>query len=736
MSGEAHGRARRNVLDDPLDPGGWIRPGDRPRHLAEQRAAAFVVLALVAALVEQLGPHRHMAAALFAFVFAPLNVAIERRAPAPLRDRLHIVHDLTAIVVAIAIVPVGWAAGLAVGTMIVVGAASTVGAREFAGLAVAFLSSMACIAAIHGVGGTWLPLIATAAAIGPIGTYGRWYRHQLRLAAGRTDLLIESSSAMFFEADQATGRMLALRGNAEGILGRSLDDLMRRPLLAYIDPTDHAELLRVVLADEVSTTVRYLHPDGSPRWLRLMGRQTPTTHGAVVAGVAIDVTELERSKQELRQRAEHDTLTGLNNRDVFIERLHQALDGDPEHVAVAIIDLDDFKWINDTMGHPAGDAVLRHIGDQMTTLVQEGLTICRLGGDEFGFLVRDSNPRRRAVQVAHGITMLLADGHLVERIEVKLKASIGIAIGWQGATSRDLLRDADIAMYEAKRNRRGVRVFSARPESLTSEQLSTVARLNRHLEDEIRLWFQPIVDLATSRIVAVEGLARWDHPELGLLQPASFLAAIQRGELSERLDRLALAASARFAADAAEQGTPVQVAFNMSALGLGSPSLLPHLRRMAAEGHRLDLLTVEVSERDIQEEIADLVSTLTQLRELGLGLAVDDYGTGFSSLIRLRNVPFTQVKIDRSFVTAITRDRTDRAIVRSTVDLARELSLLTVAEGVEDAATADVLRELGCERAQGFGFGRPRPAHDILARLHAELPAPAFSAETHRSPVA
>ncbi len=217
--------------------------------------------------------------------------------------------------------------------------------------------------------------------------------------------------------------------------------------------------------------------------------------------------------------------------------------------------------------------------------------------------------------------------------------------------------------------------------------------------------------------MAVEGLARWHHPEHGILLPSSFLPAIERGGLAARLDWLAFAKATEFAADAVAQVTPIEVAVNMTATGLRSDRLIPALEALRSAGHPLEHLTIEISERDLHDDIHELTTKLSDLRDFDLGLALDDYGTGFSSLIRLRDVPFTQVKIDRSFITDLASDRTDQAIVRSTAYLASELALDVVAEGVEDHATAALLIELGCTRAQGFVFAHPRPAHEVLAQL-------------------
>lgn len=713
--------ALRRAFETHEDSAEWAGGMQRPRFLAAQRAIAIVGLAVMALTLDVVGPNRHLVAALLLFVHLPIDLAIEYRGPRGHIDRLHILHDLCAILVLVSLEPSMWLVGLCIGTMVAVAATSTLTAYEYPPLAYGFLAGLAIITVRHG---SWdeaaVPIAAVGLAVGPIGGYAWWHRRRIDLAASRTEMLIESSSAMFFELDADDWTVLSLRGQVQPILGRTASEFCAEPLTRHFHQSDHWIVRRFASDDDAAMTVRYLHPDGEIRWLRVFARRADMHGRRVLAGVAIDVTALERSKQELRHRAEHDPLTGLRTRDVLLGALRAGLRSEPTRHAVAIVDFDDFKWINDTLGHPAGDELLRRIGADLGALENDELKVCRLGGDEFGLLVEADDPRAAAERAARTVLAVVGASRTIERVDIRLSASVGIAVGWAGATSRDLLRDADIAMYEAKRTRSDIVVFTQRPASLSSAQLTTVAHLTRTLEQEVQLWFQPIVELATGRIVSVEGLARWEHPEHGILLPSSFLPAIERGGLSARLDWHAFSKATQFAAAAVAQGTPVEVAVNMTATGLRSDRLVPTLEALHSAGHPLEYLTVEISERDLYDDIHELRTKLSALRHFEVGLALDDYGTGFSSLIRLRDVPFTQVKIDRSFVCDLVSDRTDQAIVRSTALLASELSLDVVAEGVEDLTTAALLGELGCTMAQGFAFAHPRPAAEILAQLREE----------------
>ncbi len=318
----------------------------------------------------------------------------------------------------------------------------------------------------------------------------------------------------------------------------------------------------------------------------------------------------------------------------------------------------------------------------------------------------------------YGNQKIEIDGHVFE-----MRASVGLTRGTEGVTTTELLRQADVAMTEARHTESRCLMHTATTARVSQEELGIIHRLSRKLEDELVMWFQPIVDMNTGETVALEALARWDHPERGILPPGAFLDAVAVGGLSSRLDLWALASTARVSGATTASGEPIRLSVNVTADGLRSPQLMPAIRQLRTMGALApDQLTIELSERDIDEDLKQLSPVLNELRRLGVGLSLDDYGTGFSSLIRLRDLPFTEVKMDRSFVSRITRDHTDWSIVRSTVEMSRLLELEIVAEGIEDVETAEALADMACGRGQGYLFARPAPLEDLVKQGCVRLP--------------
>ena len=711
------GHAWACLFTDPRDAAFWIEAGDRPPLFAEMRIAGIIGLVIVAVSFPSLGSNRFLLAGLLLGFTAPATWLVEHHTPAHRTDRIHTWHDTLSVVISAFLIPAIWIPALIVGVMVIVAAAASTRLFEYLGLAIFLVAAMTAMAAVHDQSNAALPLLTALVCFLPIGGHGRWYQRRFKIAAGRMGMLIESTPAVFFELSIDRLEVISVHGSVGAVLGHQQSEIVGSHLVDHVDPVDHHLVGGLASQPETSVTLRAIHPSGETRWLRFEGRRIMRGPRPAIAAVVVNVTALEESKAELQVRAERDALTGLNNRDVITDMLAADLEARPTQVAMAILDLNDFKRVNDTLGHPAGDLLLRALGNRLRTLTNDDVCIGRLGGDEFGILVRGESPRQATLRLGEEVLSRIAEPLTVDAIELQLTGSIGIAIGSVGVSAVDMLRDADIAMYQAKRDRSGIKVFSRRPDDLTATQLSIASRLNRTLEDELQLWFQPIIDLKTGAAVAVEGLARWHHPELGLLEPGSFLqSAIQSG-LSERLDWLVLRSAADFAEVTAAAGFPIEVSVNLSAAGLRSPQLMPYLRSLVRRDVDLSRLTVEVSERDIHDELAAVRPTLTLLRDMEIGLSLDDYGTGFSSLLRLRDMPFTEVKIDRSFVSRSIDDPVDAAIVRSTVSLATDLGLRTVAEGVELDEVTQFLRDVGCERAQGFVFALPEPPELVVERL-------------------
>jgi len=539
--------------------------------------------------------------------------------------------------------------------------------------------------------------------------------------------LLEDSGCLFFAlSNESPRRILTLSGSVTQITGYEPEELIGKPMEDLLHTDDWAEDTVDHPSSSLSGDMRALRIDGSEVWIRVSSRLIETDEGTQTVGIGLVIDSLKRRELVLRKRVESDSLTGLMSREAFLDRLMRELDEhdhtfDPDHVeeeqhiAIAIVDLDAFRQINETLGHPVGDEVLRLAGQRLAELTDERVVICRLGGDEFGVLILDVDDERELARIGSGILEAIATPTVLAGVELQSSASIGISLADEGATSVEMLRQADIAMYQAKSNRTGIAFYSETTETMTTEQLTSAARLRRNMEDELVMWFQPIVDLWTGETIGVEGLARWDHPDRGILTPADFMAAIELGGLAERLDLWAIESMAEMGGLVSRTGEPLQLSLNVTADGLRSARLIPRLKRLSESGgFDLRNLKIEISERAVQEGIMSLQPMLLQLRELGIGISLDDFGTGFSSLTRLRELPFTEVKMDRTFVSRVTEDKTNEAIVRSTVELSRALGLQVVAEGVEEEATSRAVAAMGCTMAQGYYFGRPMSVTDLV----------------------
>jgi diguanylate cyclase (GGDEF)-like protein len=427
------------------------------------------------------------------------------------------------------------------------------------------------------------------------------------------------------------------------------------------------------------------------------------TLALAAARTAVAFHELRRLA-DARRQARTDELTGLANRRALHEHAGREVE------ALLLVDLDGFKEINDALGHAAGDTVLQEVARRL--LLRAGPTdlIARLGGDEFALVLA---PGGDPDIVAQRLLERIGEPFEVAGITLRINASIGIAVGHELPA---LLRHADIAMYEAKRRRTGAERFAAEYDRDSRERLQAGQDLDRAFaEGEFVLHYQPKCDARTGAVAGVEALVRWQHPERGLLFPDAFLSLIEQRGLTSRLTGTVLAAAA---AQARAWDAELPIAVNLAATDLLDDGLLTRIERLLAT-HELpaQALELEITEGMLLTDPAGATRTLAALRELGVAIAVDDYGTGYCSLAYLRDLPADQLKIDRSFVSDVLEHPRNAAIVRSTVELAHSLGLEVVAEGVEDGATLAALREMGCEWVQGYHFTRPLPP-DAFAAWH------------------
>ena len=445
---------------------------------------------------------------------------------------------------------------------------------------------------------------------------------------------------------------------------------------------------------------------------------------AVVYGVG--AVALDRERQAMT-----DALTGLPNRKRLVERTAEAfeevLDGGSPGPALLLFDLDRFKEVNDTLGHHVGDRLLVLVGSRLTAAVRSVDSVARLGGDEFAVLLPGTGSAD-AQETARRLLAELAAPIVLEGLLVDVRASVGVAVAPEhGEDLDELLQHADVAMYLAKEQGGGVEQYDVQRDRNSTERLVMVGELRRALTgDELEVHYQPKADLRTGRVDGVEALVRWRHPERGLVPPDEFVPLAESSGLVELLTARVLDAAVEQLAAWHGQGLQLSVAVNVSVRDLAGGLLVERVTSaLLRHGVAACWLQLEVTEGSLFADSTGAATTLRELDELGVALSLDDFGTGYSSLGHLRRLPVQELKIDRSFVQRMGDDPRDRAIVRSVVDLAEGLGMRVVAEGVEDAATWQALRELGCDVAQGWYVCRPQPADVLTAWLHARERAPA-----------
>jgi diguanylate cyclase (GGDEF)-like protein len=434
-----------------------------------------------------------------------------------------------------------------------------------------------------------------------------------------------------------------------------------------------------------------------------------------------DAKELQTHAETSEYLAMHDPLTDLPNRILFHDRVEQATiraRRDGTQVAIMIMDLDRFKEINDALGHDRGDQILTEIGPRIRAVLRAIDTIGRLGGDEFGIVLGGLHSVEEARSLAQKIVATLARPFNLDDMELEVGASVGVALfPLHGDDPDVLMRRAEIAMYVAKTSRSTFEVYSAEQDHYTRDRLELFADLRRAIEmGDISMHFQPKVALPTGEVVGVEALARWEHPERGWVPPDVFVPLAEHTGLVRRLTTSVLESSLAQCRRWADRGLDLPVAVNLSVRDLLDPGLpgqvMEMLDRYGLEARSLQL---EITESSVMDQPARALDVLNALADLGLELAIDDFGTGYSSLAYLQRLPVRQLKIDRSFVTQLSDNESDAAIVRSTIDLGHSLALTVVAEGVEDARSLDILAEAGCDLAQGYHVARPMPGDAIEA---------------------
>jgi diguanylate cyclase (GGDEF)-like protein len=461
-----------------------------------------------------------------------------------------------------------------------------------------------------------------------------------------------------------------------------------------------------------------------------------------MANVLANAIERRRTEEQTQHEALHDALTRLPNRNLFLDRLQHAVSVAARRrtaLAVLFLDLDQFKRVNDSLGHAAGDELLAAVAPRIEQALRPGDTVARFGGDEFAVLAEDVRNEHGATRIAERIAEALARPFILREREHFVSASIGISIGVGTEAPEALIRDADSALYRAKEHGRGgYEIFDEVMRSRVIEHMQTENDLRRALQrEELVLHYQPVVRLHDGSIASMEALLRWDHPERGLIGPLTFIPVAEESRLIVPIGRWVIEQACRQAAiwqQLQPDSAPVSVAVNLSACQLADPELIAHVEgSIKANGIEPSTLWLELTESTLLDETAYVERMLGALKRLGVRLVLDDFGVGFSSLGYLKRLPLSMVKLDRTFVENLTSSPHDAAIVRAVSEMANTIGIGVVAEGIETEEQVRVARDLGCGYAQGFHFAEPVPASYVEQILAGPIPATPDLAPTARA---
>ncbi|WP_233997137.1 EAL domain-containing protein [Porphyrobacter sp. HT-58-2] len=770
--GERRGSDRHHIEDA----GGLRQTGDEPaseqNFLLPRQAGGMTVFLLLAyalgALVANALPSLNTAAAALAsaalFACGSLFAATERSAQASRLVRL--VTVVLAIILPMALAGyalAGWVQeGLpwqwAVATLVCINAAA-------AALFDTRIISLFCAKIASWVGFAVLApdALTLAGIVGAIITLALIARLELRAASKRRlarearervaaraeDILRsfeETGQGWFWETDRR-GLITYISPKAAMVLGKSSDEVCGQPLSEIVDPTQGAADAERTLAFHLSARSAFQDVEvraatsGDERWWALAGRPVYDSYKNFCGfrGHGTDLTEKRRSEQQVSRLAHYDSLTGLANRVQMSQALEQILaapSGRERSCAVLMLDLDRFKHVNDTLGHPAGDALLKQVAQRLERAIGQAGRCGRLGGDEFQVIVPGNQNRNTLGHMAQEIINSLSQPYSIEGQSVVIGASVGIALAPEhGTTSDELIRNVDLALYAAKDAGRGVFRFYAEDLHAAAEER---AELEQDLRDaiakgELELYYQPVVYAADEKIVGFEALMRWNHPKRGWVSPAKFVPIAEDAGLIDRIGQWALRTAC---ADLARWPRGVRCAVNVSALQFANPDLPTIVANaLAHSGVAPSRLELEITESVFLNDSSGTDAMFNALKRVGVRLALDDFGTGYSSLGYLKKAPFDKIKIDRSFVQGATEEGSrNGAIIASITSLAEALHMDTTAEGVETLDELELVRLLGCSHIQGYIYFKPMNASDATALVSGDLVAEADGPQCARAP--
>ena len=509
----------------------------------------------------------------------------------------------------------------------------------------------------------------------------------------------------------------------EDLLGKNVSVLMPEPYRSQHDGyiqdylrTGHSRILGQ------SREITGYRKDGSELPVEIAVSEMLIGDQRRFIGIIRDFTERKQQMDALQYQALHDSLTNLPNRALLLDRLEQAIrtaQRQERPLALLLMDLDRFKEVNDTLGHHNGDLVLQQVGGYLLDVVRSSDTVARLGGDEFAILLPTATVDD-AIKVSRKMIARLEAPFDIDGHSFVMGASIGIAVFPEhGDTAAVLMQRADVAMYTAKRGHYGYSIYDTGQDQHSLKSLSLMSELRSAISsDQLRLYYQPVVDFRSGQVSGVEALARWQHPEFGLLQPDDFVPLAEQTGFIRALTIWVLENAIMQSRQWEQDGLELRIAVNLSAHNLHDIHF-PERFFEIIDGDDLQLprLRLEITETAIMSSTTQVLEVLNRLSARGIRISIDDFGTGYSSLMYLKRLPVDEIKIDRSFVTHMTVDDNDTVIVRSTIDLAHNMGLKVVAEGVEDRATYQLLERLHCDSMQGFYVSEPMSADDLVVWL-------------------
>ncbi len=548
------------------------------------------------------------------------------------------------------------------------------------------------------------------------------------VAMRRTESLMRNVVERSFDAIvtvTADGIIETFNRSAQQLFGFSEQEALGRPLTQLVFSSDRVPeggLLAQATDAPVEAVGRSRIGRTFP--VELVVTAIDTEDDPKIVAVIRDITERKAHQMELQHQATHDPLTDLPNRFLLHDRVKHALEGTPDEgelIAILLLDLDRFKEINDVLGHHTGDILLQQVARRLEVPLQPTETIARLGGDEFAILLPSTTPEEAKRLGWKLIEVLRAPFH-VERLNFQIDTSVGIVYSPDhGEDAETLLQRADVAMYVAKRKRSGLAIYSPEQDFNSIRHLLLRGDLRLAIEDDLlSLVYQPKISAESDRIIGVEALLRWEHPEHGFIPPDEFIGLAEHSGLIRPLTQWVIRTGLQQCAQWLKDGLDLKLSLNLSARNLLEEDLPESTERLLSElGVPPERLIFEITESVIMEDPERALKVVTELRDLGLGISIDDFGTGYSSLAYLMRLPAEELKIDRSFVMQMERDPGSATIVHSTIDLAHNLGLKVVAEGVESGATWNVLKELGCDLGQGYFFSRPVPVDGLLEWIDA-----------------